>query len=197
MARPSDPENPGDPEYDQLWNTSIEELNAILEDASDPLHDKAQEVAKELARPIAAALNSSMSNAVDTEALKASAFGAMPKIDMSGITAALKLFASRMPASTVSSEVEPKMAVAELTGKSSAAEVRSASEDMAMEFRRRQTESLEEMLRRLTEAEQERKDAEPERKRREKSTYVATWIAAVGGGLAAVGTVVGIIVTVM
>jgi hypothetical protein len=52
-----EPKNTGDPELDQLWSMSIDEMEAILEDESHPLHEKAKEVTAEAIKPIVDASN--------------------------------------------------------------------------------------------------------------------------------------------
>lgn len=196
MNRPAHPDNPEDAEYEALWESTIEDLNAILDDERHPLHDKAQEVAKELARPIAEAMVSTGAISANVAALRTVAnAAAVPRIDISSITAGLRTFAQLMPEPQDLSK-KPAPGVDDLTEQSSAVEVWSVSGDVAMELRRRQAESNEQLLQHFRDLQAKQLKEEPARRARDNRMYVATWIAAVGGVIAALGTIAGIVVTV-
>ncbi|MGO2112316.1 MAG: hypothetical protein ACTH31_11940 [Pseudoclavibacter sp.] len=75
-----EPKRTGDPDLDTVWAMSFDELEAILDDESHPLHAKAKQVAVEMSKPLVEAA---------AELMRPLAESAMRGIDMSGWAQAL------------------------------------------------------------------------------------------------------------
>ncbi|MDR7111423.1 hypothetical protein J2X03_001287 [Microbacterium trichothecenolyticum] len=209
----SEPMNTGDPELDHLWDITIEELNAILDDPANPLHEKAQVVLREMVAPIVEAADAYTKPAIDG---MLRSFGGPVSSEASPFPAselmqALRQMLTRLVAKDAEDEspaeaegraddatwYPPPQTRAEITAASTPQDVLVVAEGVANEMRRRQTEAVEKLVEYVERGEAERVAAEPERKRREQRAYVATWIAAIGGAVAAIGTIAAIIVTIV
>lgn len=55
----------GDPELDALWHLSLDELEGVLDDPSDPRHEKAQRVTKEMVEPLRRAADAMLAPAME------------------------------------------------------------------------------------------------------------------------------------
>lgn len=73
-----------DPEIERLWDMNLEELNAIVDDEANPVHDKAVVVASQAFAPLTELLTSWNSPDAITDAF--SRLAATPGIDRSWVT---------------------------------------------------------------------------------------------------------------
>lgn len=175
------PRDTGDPDLDRVWSMGLDELDRVLQDPNDPLHEKAGQVAKEMTEPLVRAANQMLEPYTRDfrESLERLVPSLMP---------ATRPMDTRFLEAIRSTPIEIELPAAATP--TDIAEAAEAAESEAQELRRRQVIAMEGVLAHMQQVETERAARAPAERRRALRTELAGWIAAGGAVLAVIATVV-------
>jgi|GEM_PF-2185174 len=206
----SEPVHTGDPELDYLWDVQLDELNTILEDPENPLHEKAKVVLGEMFAPLFETVKGSQETvAAAADATVRPAVQRLNERVASIVRESLPSFPAALeaprppivhPASghvDVVSSTGGAVEIEGLTVNSTASDVRVTVDAVARDALERIAVATEEQLEHAQTVETNRQAEASEQTARAKRTEIAGWIAAFGAVGAVVATIIFGLVTLL